>query len=734
MLIASILILTGNGVSWAQEEFSDTTAVEIPSWDDLIKEADTSELVDIPIDTAEVEIPFEGNILAIGRFTGESIILRWAVDDSGLWFENNPYGYGIRRIAFNEDHPYDPENAIELSSIPIKPWPEERWRDYFESGGQSEPMAISAQMLLGKYGEDSRLTFLGLSDEMINRHGFASISADWDPLAAEALGLRWVDEDLEIGMTYSYEIYCLGDTLLDMPCNPGFVIVHTTEKEPIYTPEIDSIIGNDREVVLRWNTLGSDYNMSGFRIERSDDGGATFQPVSETPYVNVLDKVEESLNFRNYTYHDSIPQNEKIYWYRIAGIDPFGEQTEWSEPYPGMGIEPMPISVPVGSVKETGQGGVKVSWEVESEENIFGFAIAYSNQNEGPYEWLVEELLTPGTREFIHENPNLMTMNYYMVYAFKENGDYESSFPLAINIIDTFPPAAPLGLEGFVDTSGVVHVSWNLGPEEDLFGYHVYINNQVEEVPSRVTDHLLLDTAYQHKVSLLTFNRMVVVRVSAMDMASNVSELSEPLILYRPDTIPPVSPVINGFEVTDEGNRIDWVASTSLDVDHHIIYRKLTSEENWVKIKKYQPETVVVAWMDTQAEHNSQYDYKIVAVDESGLVSKPTTLSGVRAFVTAPLSSVEDLSIESLDNNRGVVLSWIWPHEAEVYSYSVYRQVDDSHFRLVRRISGEESSFTDLLFPMGEILRYQIQVDLKNKRPVAESEIIDLVLEVGSQE
>ena len=731
-VLALFLILSFSIDVFAQTDEPDTTGAIVPSWEELLQSAEESGMAEY--DEMEIDTTFEGNIQVIGRYYGDSIVLRWAIDQPGLWFENNPYGIGVRRIAFSEDVVYDPDNAIDLNEEPVKPWPEELWRNYFEQGGDSDLMAVAAQMILGEYSAESRTTLMGLSEEMINRHGFAMLAADWEPLAAEALGLRLVDRDIEPGMIYAYEVYCIGDTLLVMPCNPAYVIVNTNEREPEYIPSIDTIEGRDRQAVLTWNTMGSLYNMSGFFIERSADGGLSFNPLNEVPFANVLDKVESQIALRHYSYQDSLPANGKVYWYRISGIDPFGEQTEWSEPYPVMGIEPLPISVPHGSVRETGDRAVLIEWEVETQENIFGFAVAWSNVNEGPYEWLVEELLSPETRAFTHQNPNLLTMNYYLVYAFKENGDYESSFPLAINIIDTFPPAAPLGLEGFVDTSGLVHVSWNLGPEEDLYGYHVYINNQVEEVPSRVTDFLLLDTAYQHKLSLLTFNRMVVVRVAAMDMASNVSELSEPLILYRPDTIPPVSPVINGFEVTDDGNRIDWVTSTSLDVDHHIIYRKLTSEENWVEIKKYQPETVVVAWMDTQAEHNSQYDYKIVAVDESGLISEPTTLNGIRAFFTTPLSSVESLAIKSHDENRGVVLSWVWPHEAEVHSYSVYRQVDDSHFRLVRRISGDENSYTDYSYPSGKILRYQIQVDLKNKMPVVESEIIALVIEEENQE
>jgi uncharacterized protein len=726
------VILTFPMEAFAQADEPDTTGAVVPSWEELLLDAEESDLTEF--EETEADTTFEGNIQVIARNYGDSVVLRWAIDQPGLWFENNPYGVGIKRIAFSEDLAYDPENAINLNEEPIKPWPEELWKNYFEQGGDSDLMAVAAQMILGDYSAESRATLMGLSEEMINRHGFAMLAADWEPLAADAMGLRWVDRDIEPGMVYAYEVYCIGDTLLVMPCNQGFVIVNTNEQEPEYIPSIDTIEGRDKQAVLHWNTMNSLHNMSGFLLERSEDGGRTFYPLNEVPFANVLDKAESQLALRHYSYQDSLPVNGKVYWYRISGIDPFGERTIWSELYQVEGVEPMPISVPEGSVQETGDRDVLIKWEVDSQENIFGFAVAWSNVNEGPYEWLVEELLTPESREFIHDSPNLLSMNYYMVYAFKENGDYESSFPLAINIIDTFPPATPLGLEGFVDTSGVVHVSWDLGPEEDLFGYHVYINNQVEEVPSRVTDHLLLDTAYQHKVSLLTFNTMVVVRVSAMDMSSNASELSEPLILFRPDTLPPVPPVINGFEVTDDGNRIDWITSTSLDIDHHIIYRKLTSEEDWVEVEKYQPETIVVAWMDTQAEHNYQYDYKIVAVDESGLISEPTTLSGIRAFITTPMSSVENLSIEGLDDRRGIVLSWTWPHEAEVHSYSVYRQVDQSNFRLIKRISGEATTYTDQLFPMGKILRYQIQVDLKNKRPVEESEIIDLVFEEGAQD
>jgi len=727
-LFYSILLIGSFGNIWAQEEFSDTTAAEIPTWEEMMQEAEISGLMEIELDTSEVEIPFEGHIHAIGRYRDGSITLRWGVDNAGLWYENNPFGYGIRRIAFNEEILYDPDNAVELINEPLKPWPEEKWEAYFVNGGDSDYMAIAAQIILGEYGLDSRMTMLGLSDEMVNRHGFAHLVADWDPLVAEALGMRWIDEDLEPGMNYAYEVYCLKDTLTGMPCYPGFTIIVTSEEEPIFTPEIDTISGKDKQVVLQWNTTGSLHNMSGFLIERSSDGGQTFQRVNENPFVNLLDKIDDPWALRFYTFHDSVPRNEFWYFYRIAGIDPFGEQTPWSEVYPGKADEPRPIAVPQAQVSETGDGRVIINWEVENEDHIFGYLVTHSTLQEGPYDWLNEDLFPPGTREFIHEKPNLLSMNYYIVYAFRDDGEYEHSMPQAINIIDTFPPAAPTGLEGFVDSLGVVHVNWKLGPEEDIYGYHVYINNQPEEVPSRVTPSPLFDTTYQHKVTLSTFNRMVVVRVVAMDMAQNASEISEPLILYRPDTIPPVSPVINAFEIRDEGIFINWIASTSLDVDYHLIFRKKSEDEEWIQIQRLVPEKVENQFLDTDVQHYSSYDYKFVAFDESGLQSEAASLFGLRAFTRIPLTSVVNFTSNQNGDQPGIELNWEWPHEEEVRTFAIYRQVDDHPFRLIRRVNGSENSFKDMVYPAGEKYRYQIHVELQNKRPVDLSDIVELTL------
>ena len=724
-----IIISCSTSLLYGQEEYTDTLGASFPSFEELQKLAEERSLIEEEgIDTSEIEIPFEGNIQVIGRIRDNQITLRWGVDNAGLWFENNVYGYGIRRIGFNEEIDYNPDNAVEMLSEPLKPWSEEKWEEYFVNGGDSDNMAIAAQVILGEYGQDSRMTMLGLSDEMVNRHGFAHLVADWEPLVAEALGMRWVDEDLEPGMNYAYEIYCIGDTLLDMPCNSGFVIVITSEEEAEYIPTIDTIIEGDLQLVLKWNTTGSIHNMSGFLIERSDDGGSNFHRVVDNPYVSLLDKIDDSWALRFYTYHDSIPQNGNWYIYRIAGIDPFGELTEWSEWYVAKGKEPRTISRPSASVTETGTGGVIINWEMENEDHVAGYAISTSIIQEGPYDWLMDELLPIGTSEFIHEEPNLLTMNYYIVYAFRDDGIYEQSMPQAINIIDTFPPAAPTGLEGFVDSAGIVNVSWNIGPEEDLYGYHVYINNQVEEVPTRMTPQLLYDTVYQHQVTLQTFNRMVVVRVAAMDMALNVSELSEPLILFRPDTIPPVSPVINAFEIRDDGIFINWIASTSLDVDYHQIFRKETGDHEWNLLQRLTPENVENQFLDKDVVHHTSYDYRFVAFDESGLESEPATLFGLRAFTRIPLSTIINFSIAHNGEQPGIELDWEWPHEEKVRTFAIYRQVDDHPFRLIRRVNGSESSFTDMVYPEGEKYRYQIHVELVNKRPVDLSDIVELTL------
>jgi hypothetical protein len=91
---------------------------------------------------------------------------------------------------------------------------------------------------------------------------------------------------------------------------------------------------------------------------------------------------------------------------------------------------------------------------------------------------------------------------------------------------DTFPPAAPLGLEASIvpatpQTPAYVELSWAISPEGDLAGYHVYRSDRENTLGERINRDILPSPTFRD-IPVAPGGRYFY-RVSAIDRAGNES-------------------------------------------------------------------------------------------------------------------------------------------------------------------------------------------------------------------
>ncbi len=134
------------------------------------------------------------------------------------------------------------------------------------------------------------------------------------------------------------------------------------------------------------------------------------------------------------------------------------------------------------------------------------------------------------------------------LYTVRSVAQYESdsaesadSQPVVVTPRDIFPPAAPKGLEViFVPASAGaaahLELSWDISPETDLAGYHVYRSEQPDTPGERLTRELLLAPVFRD-MSVVPGGRYTY-RVSAVDRAGNESPLSAPVSAEVPQGEP----------------------------------------------------------------------------------------------------------------------------------------------------------------------------------------------------
>jgi len=113
-----------------------------------------------------------------------------------------------------------------------------------------------------------------------------------------------------------------------------------------------------------------------------------------------------------------------------------------------------------------------------------------------------------------------------------DSAESADSQPVAVTPRDIFAPAAPKGLEAiFVPaTAGAaahLELSWDISPEADLAGYHVYRSELPDSPGERLTQELLLAPVFRD-MSVVP-GRRYTYWVSALDRAGNESPLSAPV-------------------------------------------------------------------------------------------------------------------------------------------------------------------------------------------------------------
>ena len=129
-------------------------------------------------------------------------------------------------------------------------------------------------------------------------------------------------------------------------------------------------------------------------------------------------------------------------------------------------------------------------------------------------------------------------------------------------IIDETPPAPPTGLNGEIDSTGIVSLFWDLGPEEDIYAYNVYFANQEDHLFSKVSNQHLKNTSFFDSIQIKTLTEDIFYYVVALDASFNESERSEILKLNRPDVIPPVAPLFENYTVSSSAIEIKWILSS----------------------------------------------------------------------------------------------------------------------------------------------------------------------------
>ncbi len=665
-------------------------------------------------------------IQVIARALPGKIILRWAPTSTLAWQYCNKYGFKIERVTMTKKNKLIKNRKIQmLTSDTIKLWNENQWETivYDKSGEVNKYVAIAAQAIFGESFEitedytNSITKIIQKSQENEMRFTFALFAADKSLNVAKAMGLMFIDSTAVADEKYLYRVSA-NVPLSKMQIDTGYVYIGIADHAELPRPLELNAHFEDHQVTLSWNRELFQHIYTDYIVERSDNG-KDFSPIGDLPFINTSS--DEYRLPRLMYRQDSLPENNKTYYYRIKGTTPFEEIGPWSDTISGRAFAKHEFNPQIISSNIVDNKVVELKWELPTEHATIEYFTLYRAQKENGNYTEIAANINPEKRTFTDKNP--LASNYYIVQAFDSNKQSGNSFPYFVQLVDSFPPAKPRTPNAIIDSLGTVVIYWQKSPEEDIDGYRVFRSNFKNSEFGQVTTEAVKDTIYIEKIKINNLSKKIYYKIAAVDRNFNQSELSDAITLIKPDTIPPVPPLFNPIKSTVEGVRLAWINSSSKDVVKQILYRKAKESINFHKLQSFSSTDTVNSFIDNKAEMGILYEYVMTAIDDSGnesAHSKSVLASKINSGIKP---AIDDIKVQTDNVAKQIIISWYYKYidllsadylYSNLKHYLIYRATSEEPIRYYKMLAADKSKFMDKNIKINTKYTYMIKAIFKD--------------------
>lgn len=635
-------------------------------------------------------------IALITRTYGDSIVLRWGPTTPKLWGEAMRNGYEIyRQISADST-----EKVAD-----VFPWKEEQ----FTESILEDSMALAAAAILQQYGKkQADLDPLERAMVFETQFGFALYAADRSAFAADILGLRYVDKNVVEGASY---LYTIRTKTVPSPFFWGESLAKNVS-EAVNAPVGLEIIPGDQSIKLEWGLAENKF--SAYVVERSEDG-QNFEVLTENPLVFASTK---DVNIIKGFYQDEAVENNKKYYYRIKGSTSFGNWSDYAT-IEGQASDLTPPAAPYLNPVKYDQATkiFSITWEDNAPAaDLAGYQVLLADEYDGVY-GAISEVLEPGTFNYefkLPEDDQDRDFNFKISSIDELGNTSQSDFSNAI-VPDLIAPEPPTVLEGFIDSTGIVTVSWEPSSSKDTRGYWLYWSDRPDQEMTIVNDKLIEGLSHSWQIEKVTLNKKIYFCLRAEDNVYNRGVVSEVIEVKRPDYVPPVTPFITAVTATDTTTVINWNLSSSTDVKEQFIYRKniTNGEVEWEKIQTVS--ATATRFEDVTVRIGQSYNYAIKAIDDSGNLSEISNSKS--AAIAFPFNNVLVSNFNIDSDKASTDLLWEFaPSQKDLtdkkYQFDIFRSTGGG--ALEYYTSSPTPSFKDEKVNKNVLYNYAVRVHFDN--------------------
>lgn len=646
------------------------------------------------------------------EISGDNVLLRWVSTNATTWRLLNKYGVRLERYTIVRDGEVLDEQEKKVLAECLKPEESDTFKDVAQKYSYG---AIIAQAIFGETfevsgsGQYDVATVIALGQELQQRYVLSLYAADLCFPAAVVAGWGWTDSDVRENERYLYRVVPLVPEK-ELKITEGGLFVDMKDK--VRLPKAMDLRGHfaDSNVLLTWNfrTLESLYNA--YIPERSTDG-IHFTPISELP----ITQMQSAANKTNdqIMYVDSI-HNGVTYYYRVAGITPFGSIGAYSDTISGMGREELKNPPFITKAIPDDDGGALIEWEfdAESERLIDSFVLELSEDDKDNYKELITGI---GKTDRQIRVPDILSTNYFVVAAHTPDGKKLRSFSALVQKVDTIPPAVPVGLTAIADSTGCVRLSWQPNSDADIYGYRIFRGQTEGEELIPLNDVAVRETAFVDTVNVRSLNSHVYYAITALDERYNQSDLCPIIEVRKPEFIPPTPPFIREIKVMNGKNEICWVSGQESTLAGFDVYRRAAQDTLFEKIAGIEG-AEINSYEDMQVVNNQEYTYQVKSRTVGGLVSDASPEYRVKAINKTDGKDVKTQFTLTPQRSK-VEISWA-TSATDIINIQLYKKSEGGTLGLIKEGMEPTGKWIDKAIAPSFKYQYMLVIKTNNTTPV----------------
>lgn len=662
-------------------------------------------------------------VMVNARAQKDKILIRWAINSPAEWQKANKKGFIVTRTTVLRDgNVLSRPEKIFLTPKPLVPEPLESWLDLVQKDNN---VAIIAQSIYGESFEISGAKegdlakIVNMADELDQRYTFALYAADMSFEGALKAGWGFVDTNVKKNEVYAYQV----SVFESQKVKESSYMIGLKDNTVLPAPTDFIAVPDDKKVLLSWDYETFKRIYTSYMVEKSSDG-INYSPIATTPLVNLNDKDDHPS--KTMYYIDTLSVNDKTYQYRLYGITSFGEKGELTKPITATGVAAIVTPARLIDYNIVNSNEVNLEWEYpkESEGFIQGFEINLADNDKGPYK-VVSNIISTSQRKLNYKE-NLYPSNYFTITVVGKNNQRLTSQSMLVQPVDSIPPMKPIGLEGVIDSLGVVRLKWKPNIEKDLRGYRILKANTSGEEFVDIYHKSYVGNTYKDSVSLKMTNSKVYYRIAAEDMRFNISEPSDILVLDKPDKIPPAAPIFKDYDNKDGKVYLKWIRSYSEDVVGYSLRKREKGQEKWLEIK--QINDTIEEFTDDRVENRKTYQYAILAKDKSNLWSSlDHSVITVNVLDFTPVKIITFLQGVADRENKKIVLTWDYTkNKAKVLGLSIYKNEKGAPPTLWKELGNNVFTLEDKNLKINLEYEYHLIPNLESDSP-AQTETLTVV-------